>query len=124
MADCGIGEFLWIRRCTDPEGYMANSASLMDDEHRAMSKELFGDFRKWATRYMHWDREQHQREMDWESFNVEGQQLAVRLEAEVGPLVKVRYCRAYPDPYDGPDRCVEIPHEGRTFRRGVRGDSR
>jgi hypothetical protein len=130
MADYGVGEFLWIRRCTDPEGYLANAASLMDmgSGHKAMSRELFDDFCKWATRYMdwsryiNWGREQHQREMDWGEFNAEGRQLAVRLKAEVGPLVKVRYCRAYPDPYEGPDRCEEIVHQGRTLRRGVQGD--
>lgn len=113
MADRGVGEFLWIRRCTDPEGYIANSASLMNvgSGHKAMSRELFDDFCKWATRYIDWDRERHQRGMDWKEFNAEGRQLAVRLKAEVGPLVKVRYCRAYSDPYEGPDRCEEIAQQ-------------
>jgi hypothetical protein len=100
MADCGVGEFLWIHRCTDPKGYVANAASLMDQGtgHKAMSRELFDDFCTWANRYMEWEREKHQREMDWESFNAEGRRLAVRLKGEVGALVGVEYCRAYLDP--------------------------
>jgi hypothetical protein len=119
MADNGVGEFLWARRSTDPEGYLANSASLMDEGagHKAMSRELFDEFCRWATRYMDWDRKKHEEEMDWDSFNAEGRRLAVRLKAEVGPLVKVRYCRAYDDPPDGKERCAEIPHAGRTLRR-------
>jgi hypothetical protein len=122
MADCGMGEFLWFHRFTDPDGYLSNAASLMDlGGHKAMSRELFDDCCEWARRYMAWDREQHQREMDWDDFNAEGRQLAARLKAEVGPLVGARYCRAYPDPYDGPEWCVEIAHEGRTLRRGAGG---
>jgi hypothetical protein len=45
--------------------------------HKAMSRKLFDDFCKWATGYMDWDREQHQREIDWKGLNAEGRQLAV-----------------------------------------------
>jgi hypothetical protein len=126
MADCGVGEFLWFHRCTDPKGYVTNAASLMNQGsgHKAMSRELFDEFCKWATRYLEWERESHHRKMDWESFNAEGRRLAVRLKGEVGPLVAVEYCRAYLDPYDGPDRWEEMPHQSRVLPRAAQGDSK
>ena len=110
MADCGVGEFLWYRRSTYPEGYRTMAGSLMQvgDGNERMSRDLFEEFCQWARWYMAWDWERQSARMDWDRFNAEGVRLAERLKAEAGPLVKVMYCRAYPDPYDGPDHCVEI----------------
>ena len=121
MADFGVGEFLWYHRSAYPEGYRTNAGSLMDvgQGNKRMSRELFEEFCPWARWYMAWDRERQSIDMDWDRFNAEGMRLAERLKAEAGSPVKVMYCRAQPDPYDGPDRCVEITHEERTWRRGA-----
>jgi hypothetical protein len=115
MADCGIGEFLWYRRNISPSG-CSNLGCLMDKEDTTgrISVGLWGELRRWALWYMElsdhkdWSTGKHTIEVDWDRFNAEGLRLARALRAECGADVSVEYCRAHDDPYDGPDRWLEI----------------
>lgn len=109
MADCGIGEFLWVKTPAYMTQYPgeaavgANRFGLMDyrdDCSDVMSPALFDKFTEWAKWYMAGQPEDWEEpwDIDWESFNKEGQKLAGMLQAELGNSATVRYFRAWNDP--------------------------
>lgn len=110
MADNGIGEFLWYRRKTYPEGYRANAGSLMDHASvdGRISNGLWDQFRAWARWYMEGDSRGNWAAFDWDRFNAEGRRLAECLREESGPGVRVMYCSAYMDSQRRDESCEEI----------------
>ncbi len=103
-ADCGVGEFLW-RKDTDSkvsELVGGNLYSLMDVDHvpEEMSLDLFKAFCDWARFYMAHepDWEANTRDIDWDSFNNRGLDLAQRLKNELGSAADVQYVYAWDDP--------------------------
>lgn len=104
MADCGVGEFLWVKRTGDMHqgvGPLAMCLMYIWSDQDLMSRDLFEDFTKWARRYMRgqpadWSLPWN---IEWDDFNREGEALAIRLQAELGDRACVQYRRAWNDPH-------------------------
>lgn len=102
MADCGVGEFLWVAHGTEDGRAGANVLSLMNEpeDQDTMSDGLFWKFVDWAREYMNgqpavwgqpWD-------IEWEPFNTRGMELTRQLKEELGSSADVRYLRPFMDP--------------------------
>jgi hypothetical protein len=95
MADCGVGEFLWIALEEEDGRAGANLLSLMDkpDDCDLMSDGLFAKFEDWAKEYMagqpkDWSLSWN---IDWQSFNRRGLELTAMLQEELGNNADVQY---------------------------------
>ena len=107
MADCGVGEFLWLKKENDECLVGANVYTLMDvryiyadDDNLIMSMELLNQFAQWAKVYMagQVDDRMDPRNIDWGEFNAEGLRLAKMLKSELGDSANVQYVKAWDDP--------------------------
>jgi hypothetical protein len=103
-ADCGVGEFLWRKETEDKLSTLVggNLYSLMDVGHESeeMSPQLFEKFCDWARFYMacDCDGEANTRNIDWDSFNARGLDLAQQLKNELSASADVYYSYAWDDP--------------------------
>lgn len=113
MADCGVGEFLWVAHGTEDGQAGANVLSMMNEgeDQSLMSDGLFLKFFDWVSHCMAgqppdwalpWN-------MEWESFNARGMELARMLKDEIGAKGDVRYLRAFNDP--GSDKILLVLSE-------------
>ncbi len=102
MADCGVGEFLWVAYGVADGLAGRNVFSMMErpEDQDLMSEGLFQKFLDWAGEYMAgqppdgslpWD-------IDWQQFNQRGIELAKMLKDELGSSADVRYLRPDNDP--------------------------
>ena len=104
----GLASYAWLR---DPGsnhngiGYCA--ASAMDwSGHKSISDQLMSDFGSWALELEDkvFDCDEisfcsgDYHSIDWKNFHARGEQLAIRLKAELGSDSRVYYVKAYKDP--------------------------
>lgn len=95
MADCGVGEFLWIALDQEEGRVGGNLLSLMNEpeDQELMSDGLFYKFVDWAKEYMAGEPEDLSIlwDIDWESFNRRGLELTAMLQEELGDGADVQY---------------------------------
>jgi hypothetical protein len=111
-AQCGVGEFLWIRDSSDKCLIGSNMFSLMEraSDQELMSEDLFNAFRDWAKSYMDGqpDRWGEPWQLDWPRFNAHGLALTRKLRQEVRVEWGLQYVTSDMDP-SGQRLLLSIP---------------
>ena len=101
-AQCGVGEFLWVKQSSDKALLGANAFGLMEiaSDQDLISDALLDQFREWAKAYIagqskDWA-DPWQLDFDW--FNACGLELTKKLYVELGQECSVQYITAHEDP--------------------------
>lgn len=101
-AQCGVGEFLWVKDSTDEVLIGSNAFSLMDipSDQNLMSDHLFVQFREWAMAYMAGQPKDlaDPWRLDFDRFNARGLEVTEMLYQELARVCGVQYVTAHEDP--------------------------
>ena len=101
-AQCGVGEFLWVKDSTDDALIGSNAFSLMEiaSDQNLMSDDLFAQFREWAMAYMAGQPKDWADpwQLDFDQFNARGLELTEMRYQQLARVCGVQYVTAHVDP--------------------------